>query len=123
MSHLEPRPTAIVSSQSAFPGRATWRTVVQNVISVVLTLGVVLPVVVAIAGEELADVLPSDWLLWAAGAAASVAAIAAALTRVMAPVRAVQHAEGSRARDGRRCARHHHGGCAEPDRSRCPPRD
>jgi hypothetical protein len=86
MSHLEPtpEPVAIVSSQSAFPGRATWRTVVQNVISVILTLGVVLPLVVAIAGEELADVLPADWLLWAAGAAATVAAIAAALTRIMA---------------------------------------
>jgi hypothetical protein len=86
MAHLEPKPDpiAIVSSQSAFPARATWRTVVQNVISVILTLGVVLPLVVAVAGEELADVLPADWLLWAAGAAASVAAIAAALTRIMA---------------------------------------
>jgi hypothetical protein len=85
MAHLEPeQPTIIVSSQSAFPARATWRTVVQNVISVVLTAGVVLPLAVAIAGEELADVLPADWLLWAAGVAASVAAIAAALTRIMA---------------------------------------
>lgn len=84
MSHLEPRPTTIVSSQSAFPGRATWRTVVQNVISVVLTAGVVLPLAVSIAGEELADVLPENWLAWAVGAAASVAAIAAALTRIMA---------------------------------------
>jgi hypothetical protein len=84
MAHLEPKHTAIVSSQSAFPARATWRTVVQNVISVILTAGVVLPLAVAIAGEELADVLPADWLLWAAGAAASVAAIAAAVTRIMA---------------------------------------
>lgn len=86
MSHLEPTPenTAIVSSQSAFPGRATWRTVVQNVISVVLTAGIVLPLAVSIAGEELGDVLPDGWLLWAAGVAASVAAIAAALTRIMA---------------------------------------
>lgn len=80
----DPTPTAIVSSQSAFPGRATVRTVVQNVISVVLTLGVVLPVVVSIAGEELAGLLPENWLAWAVGAAASVAAIAAALTRIMA---------------------------------------
>lgn len=80
----EPRHTAIVSSQSAFPGRATWRTVVQNVISVILTLGVVLPVAVNIAGEQLAAYLPENWLAWAVGAAAVVAAIAAALTRIMA---------------------------------------
>jgi len=87
MSHLEPKPelpTAIVSSQSAFPARATWRTVVQTVLSVVLTAGVVLPVAVAILGEELESVLPPSWLAWLVGAAASVAAIAAALTRIMA---------------------------------------
>lgn len=88
MTHLEPQPpaehTAIVSSQSAFPARATWRTVVQNVIAVVLTAGVVLPVVVAILGEELAAILPPHWQAWLVGAAASVAAIAAALTRIMA---------------------------------------
>lgn len=83
MSHPEPT-TAIVSSQSAFPGRATVRTVVQTVLSVVLTAGVVLPVAVAILGEELADVLPPAWLAWLAGGAATVAAIAAALTRIMA---------------------------------------
>lgn len=79
----DPTP-AIVSSQSAFPGRATVRTVVQTVISVVLTAGVVLPVAVAILGEELAAVLPPAWLAWLVGAAAVVAAIAAALTRIMA---------------------------------------
>jgi hypothetical protein len=80
----EPTPTAIVSSQSAFPGRATVRTVVQTVISVVLTAGVVLPLAVAILGEELAAVLPPAWLAWLVGGAATVAAIAAALTRIMA---------------------------------------
>jgi len=86
MSHLEPtpEPVAIVSSQSAFPARATWRTVVQNLLAVVLTAGVVLPVVVAILGEELAAILPASWLAWLVGGAASVAAIAAALTRIMA---------------------------------------
>lgn len=88
MSHLEPQPpvepTTIVSSQSAFPGRATARSVVQAVVSVVLTAGVVLPIVVAILGEELAAILPASWLAWLVGAAASVAAIAAALTRIMA---------------------------------------
>lgn len=86
MAHLEPtpEPTTIVSSQSAFPGRATVRTVVQTVISVVLTAGVVLPGAVAILGEELADVLPPAWLAWLVGGAATVAAIAAALARIMA---------------------------------------
>lgn len=76
--------TTIISSQSAFPARATWRTVVQNVISVILTLGVVLPVAVNIAGEQLAAYLPENWLAWAVGGAAFVAAFAAALARIMA---------------------------------------
>ncbi|MFD2792595.1 hypothetical protein ACFS27_03440 [Promicromonospora vindobonensis] len=76
--------TTPVSSQTAFPGRATVRTVVQTVIAVVLTAGVVLPAAVAVLGEELAAVLPPAWLAWLVGAAATVAAIAAALTRIMA---------------------------------------
>jgi hypothetical protein len=72
------------STQQAYPRRASWRTAVQNALSVILVLGVVAPIVAAILNEELGEHLPDRWLAWVAAAAAVLAAVAAALARIMA---------------------------------------
>ncbi|MBN0040259.1 hypothetical protein JN535_08790 [Cellulosimicrobium cellulans] len=71
-------------TQQEYPGRASWRTAVQNVVSVVLVLGIVAPLVAAILHEELGGYLPEAWLAWVVAAAAVLAAVSAALARIMA---------------------------------------
>jgi len=89
MSHLEPQPesTTIVSSQSAFPTRATARTFVQAWLPQVLTALVVIPAVVQIVLDEVERngiVLP-PWLgLLLAGVLTVCAAVSAVLARIMA---------------------------------------
>lgn len=86
MSRPEP-PTTIVSSQSAFPTRATVRTFVQSWLPQVLTALVVIPAVVQIILDEVAKrgvVLP-DWLgLVLAGILTLCAIVSAVLARIMA---------------------------------------
>ncbi|WP_175008107.1 hypothetical protein [Cellulosimicrobium sp. TH-20] len=72
------------STQQTYPGRASWRTAVQNVLSVVLVLGIVAPLVAAILRDELGEYLPDAWLAWVVAASAVLAAVAAALARIMA---------------------------------------
>ena len=72
------------STQHAHPVRASWRTAVQTVLSAVLVVGVVAPLVAAILSEELGAHLPESWLAWVIGAAAVLAAVSAALARIMA---------------------------------------
>jgi len=72
------------STQQAHPVRASWRTAVQTVLSVILVLGVLAPIVAAILTEELGAHLPASWLAWIVGAAAVLAAVSAALARIMA---------------------------------------
>ncbi|KZM78411.1 hypothetical protein [Cellulosimicrobium sp. I38E] len=72
------------STQQANPGRASWRTAVQTVLSVVLVLGLVAPLVAAILHEELGEYLPDRWLAWVVAAGAVLAAVSAALARIMA---------------------------------------
>jgi hypothetical protein len=86
MTHLEPtpEPVAIVSSQSAFPGRATWRTVVSYTLSTVMTLGLVVPVVLSILQEELGALIGESGMGVLVAISGVVVAIAAALTRIMA---------------------------------------
>jgi len=87
MSHLEPKPeipTAIVSSQSAFPARATWRTVVSYALSTIMTLGVIVPVALAIIQEELGELIGDQGMAVLFAISGVVVAIAAALTRIMA---------------------------------------
>lgn len=84
MSHLEPTPVAIVSSQSAFPGRATWRTVVSYALSTVMTLGIVVPVVLTVIQEELGALIGERGMAVLFAISGVVVAIAAALTRIMA---------------------------------------
>lgn len=79
---VPPEPT--LPTQSAHPGRASWRTVVQNVIAAVITLGVVLPIAVEIVGDDLGAYLPPEVTGWLIAGAAFVAALAGALARVMA---------------------------------------
>lgn len=94
MSHLEhgpfsePEPTtAIVSSQSAFPGRATVRTFIQTWLPQVLAALVVLPLVVQAIVDEVnrhGVVLP-DWLgLALGGILTACAVVSAILARIMA---------------------------------------
>lgn len=72
------------STQQAHPVRTSWRTAVQNVLSVILVLGVVAPIVAAILHDELGGYLPDAWLAWVVAAAAVLAAVSAALARIMA---------------------------------------
>lgn len=72
------------STQRAYPGRASWRTAVQNVLSVILVLGIVAPIVAAILRDELGEHLPDAWLAWVLAAGATLAAVSAALARIMA---------------------------------------
>lgn len=81
MAHVAPDSQ---STQQAEPGRASWRTVVQSALGTIVTLGVVVPLVVAIIGEELGDVLPEGWYAWLLGASAVVGAVAGAVARIMA---------------------------------------
>ncbi len=72
------------STQQTYPARASWRTAVQNVLSVILVLGIVAPIVAAILRDELGAYLPEAWLAWVVAAGAVLAAVAAALARIMA---------------------------------------
>lgn len=72
------------STQQAHPGRASWRTAAQTIISVILVLGVVAPIVAAILHDELGEYLPEAWLAWVVAAGAVLAAVSAALARIMA---------------------------------------
>ncbi|MDQ8040530.1 hypothetical protein RDI86_01530 [Cellulosimicrobium sp. XJ-DQ-B-000] len=72
------------STQQAHPVRASWRTATQTVISVILVLGVVAPIVAAILHDELGEYLPEAWLAWVVAAGAVLAAVSAALARIMA---------------------------------------
>ncbi|MGM7422779.1 hypothetical protein [Cellulosimicrobium sp. CpK407] len=72
------------STQQAHPVRASWRTAAQTVISVVLVLGLVAPLVAAILHDELGAYLPDRWLAWVVAAGAVLAAVSAALARIMA---------------------------------------
>ncbi|MFD6094518.1 hypothetical protein ACFWGN_20595 [Oerskovia sp. NPDC060338] len=72
------------STQQAYPVRASRRTAVQNALSVILVVGVVAPIIAAILHEELSGYLPEAWLAWVVGAAAVLAAVSAALARIMA---------------------------------------
>lgn len=73
-----------MSTQTQYPARATWRTTLANVLSTIIVVGMVAPVVAVIIDEELTDYLPPDWIAWIAAAGALLAAVAAALTRIMA---------------------------------------
>jgi hypothetical protein len=73
-----------ITTQQQHPKRAAWRTAVQTGLSVLLTLGVVLPAIVAIVAEEFGTVLPEAWLAWLVGAAGVAASVSAALARIMA---------------------------------------
>jgi hypothetical protein len=72
------------STQQAHPVRASWRTAAQTVLSVILVLGVIAPLVAGILTEELGEHLPASWLAWVVAAATLLAAVSAALARIMA---------------------------------------
>lgn len=73
-----------VTTQQAYPKRAAWRTVVQNIISAVFVLGVALPVVATIVGEQLGQFIPDNVVGVLVGAGALMAAVSGALARIMA---------------------------------------
>jgi hypothetical protein len=72
------------TTQQRYPGRASWRTAIQAALGVLLTAGVVVPIVVTILNEQLGKWLPDAWEAWLVGAAAFVAALSAGVARVMA---------------------------------------
>ncbi|GAA4762721.1 hypothetical protein [Microbacterium gilvum] len=74
-----------MTEQTSIPDKVqrVLRTVVQVILGAVAVLGIF----VAVAPQVLAaiaDVLPASWVAWAAGVITSLAAVSAALARVMA---------------------------------------
>lgn len=80
----DPTPTPAPPTQVARPWRTTLRTVVQNLLGIVIAAGLVLPLILAIVQEELGDIIPDRAMGWLVGAVAITVAISAAVTRIMA---------------------------------------
>ena len=76
--------TVIEPTQVGQPGRTTARTVVQTILGVLLSLGVVVPAVVGIVGDQWAPWLGPQALTILGVAAAVAAAISGTLARIMA---------------------------------------
>ena len=76
--------TVIEPTQVGQPGVTTARTVVQTIIGVLLSLGVVVPAVVGIVGDQWAPWLGPQALAVLGVAAAVAAAISGTLARIMA---------------------------------------
>jgi hypothetical protein len=76
--------TTKTTTQQQHPARATWRTVVQGILSTVLVLGVALPVVAGILDEEIGYLLGEHAVAVIVSISAGVAAVAGALARIMA---------------------------------------
>jgi hypothetical protein len=72
------------TTQQQHPARATWRTTLANVLSMIIVVGLVAPIVAGIIDEELTAYLPPDWIAWIVATGALLAAVAGALTRIMA---------------------------------------
>jgi hypothetical protein len=66
-----------------FPSQRAIRTAVQVVLAAIATLSIFVALAPKIL-DAIADVLPDDAVVWIAGAIATLAAISAALSRVMA---------------------------------------
>ena len=80
---VTPEPTPVVSADIWFKSKRVLRTVVQVVLGaagVLATVALVAPQVLT----AIADVVPGPVLAWLVGAVAFLAAISAAVTRVMA---------------------------------------
>lgn len=71
-------------TQVAHPGKATIRTVVQNVLSAILVGAIVAPIVLGIIGDELGDYVPASAMTVLIAGVAALVAISAAITRIMA---------------------------------------
>ncbi|MGN7861440.1 hypothetical protein ACTJI8_12740 [Microbacterium sp. 22303] len=66
-----------------FPNQRWIRTALQVVLAAITLLGIIVAVAPQIL-DAIADVLPDDTVVWIAGAIATLAAISAAISRVMA---------------------------------------
>lgn len=66
-----------------FPNQRWIRTAIQVVLAAVTLLGIIVAVAPKIL-DAIADVLPDDAVVWIAGAIAALAAVSAAISRVMA---------------------------------------
>lgn len=71
-------------TQVARPWRATFRTVIQVGIPVMIGLGLVVPQIVAIVLEEAGETMPDEVRVWLLGIAAACVAASAIITRIMA---------------------------------------
>lgn len=72
--------TPTVPTQVAYPWKAAARTAVQAFLSFAALLAVTLPILLPFLG----DYLPANWVGYVVAAAAFVAALAAAVARIMA---------------------------------------
>lgn len=72
------------STQEASQGRAAARTGIQAFIAAAVGLVVILPTVIDTFVPEVADILPAGWAAWLLGASAAIAAVSAAVAKVMA---------------------------------------
>jgi len=72
------------TTQARRPGRATVRTLVQQLLGWIVAAGLVLPLVLSIVQEELGDVIPPHVMAWVAGFVAVAVAVSTAVARIMA---------------------------------------
>ena len=72
------------ATQTAYPWKASLRTLVQVGIPAFVTLVGVLPLIIQIILEEVGEQMPDGLRLWLVGAATLLTAVATALARIMA---------------------------------------
>lgn len=71
-------------TQTRHPWRATVRTLVQQILGWVIAAGVVLPLVLVAAEEELGDVIPPSVMGWLAAVVGTAVAVSSFAAKVMA---------------------------------------
>lgn len=72
------------ATQTAYPWKASLRTLVQVGIPAFVTLVGVVPLIIQIILEEVGEQMPDGLRLWLVGAATLLTAVATALARIMA---------------------------------------
>jgi hypothetical protein len=77
-------PRVPATTQQAYPGRATARTVVATALGFVLTAGVIVPLVLQAMDDTLGDLIPPKTRGVIVAIGGAVVAVSAFLTRVMA---------------------------------------
>lgn len=76
--------TPETTTQARRPARATFRTLVQQVLGWVVAAGLVLPLALSIVQEELGDVIPPQAMGWIVAVVGVAVAVSTVVARLMA---------------------------------------